>query len=71
MTTLVVNINDEQKERALLAFLDSHKYNYSADIQSSELSDSQKEEILKREHDFESGKIKAEPWDEVKKRFIH
>jgi putative addiction module component (TIGR02574 family) len=71
MTTLLVNINDEQEERALLAFLDSHKYNYSADIQSSELSDVQKEEILRRERDFESGKIKAESWDEVKKRFIH
>jgi len=69
--TLVVNINDEQEERALLAFLDSHKYNYSADTQSSELSDEQKEEILRRERDFESGKIKAEPWDEVKKRFIY
>jgi len=56
MTTLLVNINDEQEERALLAFLDSHKYNYSTDIQANELSNAQKEEILRRERDFLSGK---------------
>jgi hypothetical protein len=70
MTTLLVNINDEKEERALLAFLDSHKYNYSTDIQANELSDAQKEEILRREQDFISGKIKAEPWAEIRKRFI-
>ena len=70
MTTLLVNINDEQEERALLAFLDSHKYNYSTGVQPNDLSDAQKEEILRREQDFISGRIKAEPWSEVRKRFI-
>jgi len=30
MTTLLVNISDEQEERALIDFLNSHKYNYSS-----------------------------------------
>ena len=70
MTSLLVNINDEQEERVLLAFLNSLKYNYTTETQPNDLSDSQKEEILRREADFESGKIKAEPWTEVRKRFL-
>ena len=69
MTTLTVDINNEQEERVLLAFLNSLKYSYKTDVQSG-LSDIQKEEVLRREADFESGKIKAEPWGEVRKRFI-
>ena len=65
-----LNVNDEQEERVLLAFLDRHKYNYIAGIQPDEILESQKEEIIKRELDFVSGKIKTEPWDEVKKRFL-
>ena len=69
MTTLLVNINNEQEERILLAFLDSHKYNYVTGAQPDEVLESQKEEILRREMDFAAGKIKSEPWTEVKKRF--
>jgi len=70
MTTLLVNIHDEQQERVLLAFLNSLKYEYSTDSQS-EISDAQQKEILRRERDFKAGKIKTEPWEEVKKRFLH
>jgi putative addiction module component (TIGR02574 family) len=70
MTTLTVNINDEQEERVLLAFLNSLKYNYTTDAKPDTLSDQQQDEILRRERDFESGKIKSEPWKEVRKRFI-
>jgi len=70
MTTLTVDINNEQEERVLLAFLNSLKYSYKTDSQPEGLSDAQKEEILRREADFESGKIKAEPWKDVRKRFI-
>lgn len=31
MTTLMVNINDEQEERVLLAFLNSLKYSYTTE----------------------------------------
>jgi len=70
MTTLLVNIHDEQQERVLLAFLNSLKYEYSTDSQS-EISDAQQKEILRRERDFKAGKIKTEPWEEAKKRFLH
>ena len=70
MTTLLVNINDEQEERVLLAFLNSLKYNYSTGAHSESLSDQQEEEILRRENDFKSGKIKTESWEEVRKRFF-
>lgn len=30
MTTLLINIKDEQEEKVLLAFLDSLKYSYSS-----------------------------------------
>jgi putative addiction module component (TIGR02574 family) len=30
----------------------------------------QQDEILRREADFESGKIKAESWEKVRKRFV-
>jgi len=70
MTTLLVNIKNEQEERVLLAFLDSHQYNYITGAQPNEILELQKEEILRRELDFASGKIKSEPWSEVKKRFI-
>ena len=69
MTTLLVNISYEQDERDLIAFLDSRKYNYSAAVQPGGLSDAQQKEILRREADFKAGKIKSEPWVEVRKRF--
>jgi hypothetical protein len=71
MTTLLVDISDEQEERVLLAFLNSLKYNYRTGDKSDGISDSQKDEILRREQLFESGKMKSEPWEEVRKRFLH
>ncbi|HVS90541.1 MAG TPA: addiction module protein [Mucilaginibacter sp.] len=70
MTTLTVNINNEQEERVLLAFLNSLKYSYKTGADPDQLSDGQKAEILRRERDFEAGKITAEPWSEVRKRFV-
>ena len=71
MTTLTVNINDEQEERVLLAFLNSLKYNYHTEVKPEELSDFQKEEVLRREADFNAGRITAESWEEVRKRFFY
>jgi hypothetical protein len=70
MTSLPVNLNDEQEERALLAFLNSLKYNYTTENSADDISDAQKKEILRREEDFKSGKMKSEPWSEVRKRFL-
>ena len=71
MTTLTVDIHNEQEEKVLLAFLTSLKYNYSTQVQTEVLSESQQQELLRREHDFKTGKIKSEPWEEVRKRFFH
>ncbi len=68
MTTLTVNIGNEQPERVLLVFLNSLKYDYKTEVQH-DISDAQKKEILRRERDFEAGKINAEPWEEVRNRF--
>ena len=70
MTTLTVDIHSEHEERVLLAFLNSLKYSYKTDVDPDGLSEAQQQEILRREQDFQSGKIKAEPWEDVKKRFI-
>ena len=69
MTTLTVNIDNEQHERVLLAFLNSLKYDYKTDV-LHDISDAQKEELLRRERDFEAGKIESEPWEDVRKRFL-
>jgi putative addiction module component (TIGR02574 family) len=69
MTTLTVDMHNEQEERVLLAFLNSLKYDYHTNT-SDELSEEQKAEILRRHHLYENGKMKTEPWEEVKKRFI-
>ena len=54
--TLLVNINDKEDERALIDFLNSHKYTYNAETQADGLSEAQKNEILRRERDFKAGK---------------
>ena len=68
MTTLTVDIHNEQEERVLLAFLNSLKYDYHTNADAG-LSEAQKQEVLRRHHLYETGEMEAEPWDEVKKRF--
>ena len=69
MATLIVNTANEREEKELLAFLESHNYNFNTNSHSFDLTENQKAEILRREQDFASGKITSEPWNEVKKRF--
>ena len=55
----------------MLAFLGGLDYNYANNGHSSSfLSFDQQEELLRREDDLKSGKIKTEPWECVKKRFV-
>jgi hypothetical protein len=68
MTTLLVNINDEREEKMLTDFLESHKFDYSRE--DDFISDTQKEEVLRRDQAFKEGKIKSQPWVEVRKRFL-
>jgi hypothetical protein len=70
MKTILVDIYGEQQESVLLSFLNSLKYNYII-VPARKNIKLQREEILQRENDFESGKMKSEPWEEVRKRFLH
>ena len=64
MTVVVNTLNDEQ-EKVLIAFLDSLQYNYHTEGNYI-LTQQQQEEVLRREKDFEAGKITSRPWGEIK-----
>lgn len=68
MTTLTVDINNEEEEKAVLAFLNKLKLTYRTNDGTS-LFEEQEQEILHREKEFEEGRLKSEPWGEIKKRF--
>ena len=53
----------------MLAFLNELKFTYRTNQDDVALSEEQQAEILRREKEFEDGKIKSEAWTEVKKRF--
>jgi putative addiction module component (TIGR02574 family) len=67
--SIIVNPHSPQEEQQLIAFLDSMKFEYSTERYIDDISDIQKAEILRREADFKAGKIKSQPWSEVRKRF--
>jgi hypothetical protein len=69
MTNLLINIEDKDQESILLTFLNSHKYEYHI-IDADNITVSQKEEILQRECDFKSGKIKTAVWEDARKQFL-
>ena len=68
MTTLTVDIRNEEEAKVLLDFLNRSNFNYRTD-DGHALSHEQEEEILSRERAYESGEMKSYPWEEVKKRF--
>ena len=53
--TVVVNPHNPQEEKALLAFLDSMKYDYSQEDDTLFLSEAQQKEILERDREYEAG----------------
>jgi hypothetical protein len=57
-----------RKKECYSLFLNSLKYNYYTNADDG-LSETQKQEVLRRQHLYETGEMKAEPWNEVKKRF--
>jgi hypothetical protein len=54
---VIVNPQNEAQEKALFEFLDSKQYNYQSD--DNALTESQKQEILRRDNDYISGKSVA------------
>lgn len=63
--TIIVNTHNPQEEKALLAFLESMKYDYFKDSDSVSLSEAQQNEILERDREYEAGETKSYSLDEI------
>ena len=69
MESLTIDLQNDQKKKALLAFLDSLSYQYRSDSDDYVLTDEQVKEMLKRKADFLAGKTTSRPWSEIKKKY--
>jgi hypothetical protein len=63
--SIIVNPHNPKEEQALLAFLDSMKYDYTWDNDTFVLSEAQQKEILERDRQFESGETETYSLDEI------
>ena len=63
--SIIVNPHDPKEEQALLAFLDSRKYDYTRDNETTLLSEAQQQEILERDRQFEAGEAETYSLDEI------
>jgi len=63
--TIVVNPHNPTEEKALLAFLDSMKFDYTKEDSLTILSEAQQQEILERDRQYEAGEMKSYSLDEV------
>ena len=63
--TVVVNPHNPQEEKALLAFLDSMKFDYSQEDETLVLSEAQQKEILERDREYEAGETETYSIDEI------
>jgi len=65
--TVTVNLHNEEQEKALIEFLKKMHFEYQSDIGNSGLTELQKQEILKRDNDFLTGKTSARDWNDIKR----
>ena len=63
--TVIVNPHNPQEEKALLAFLDSMKFDYSQEDETLVLSEAQQKEILERDREYEAGETETYSIDEI------
>ena len=63
--TIIVTPHNSQEEKALLAFLDSMKYDYSQEDETLVLSEAQQKEILERDREYEAGETETYSIEEV------
>jgi PHD/YefM family antitoxin component YafN of YafNO toxin-antitoxin module len=63
--SIIVNPHNPKEEQALLAFLDSKKYDYTMDNETVLLSEAQKQEILERDRQYEAGETENYSLDEI------
>lgn len=64
--TVIVNLHNEE-EKALNEFLQREHYDYQSDKNEVGLSELQKQEILKHDNDFLTGKTTAKDWNDIKR----
>lgn len=67
--TIIVNPHNPKEEKALLAFLDSMKYEYSREDEAYVLSEDQQKEILERDREYEAGETETYSIDEIVAHF--
>ena len=67
--SIIVNPHSTQEEEALLAFLDRMQYDYAKDQDAIILSESQKEEIIERDMQYEAGQTETYSLDEIVAHF--
>jgi hypothetical protein len=63
--SIVVNPHNQREEQALLAFLDSKKYDYTRENETFILSEAQRQEILERDKQYEAGETQSYSLDEI------
>ena len=63
--SIIVNPHNPQEEKALLAFLDNLKYEYTQADDTIALSANQQQEILKRDRQYEAGETETYTLDQV------
>ncbi|MCR8561452.1 addiction module protein [Mucilaginibacter sp. BJC16-A38] len=67
--TVTVNLHSVEEEKALIEFLDKMNYEYLSDNGDFTLTDSQKQEVIRRDNDFINGKTTARDWNDIKRDF--
>jgi hypothetical protein len=64
--TVTVNLHNEEQEKTLIEFLQKMHFDYQSDTGNIDLTELQKQEILKRDSDFLNGKTTARDWNDIK-----
>jgi hypothetical protein len=64
--TVVVNLRNNEEEKALYAFLNDRQYDYETTGDDIKLTFEQENEIIRRDKAFSEGKTTARNWDEIK-----
>jgi len=67
--SIIVNPHNTAEEVALLAFLDRMQYDYAKDDDAIMLSDSQKQEIIERDKQYEAGQAETYSLNEIVAHF--
>jgi hypothetical protein len=67
--SIIVNPHNQKEEKALLAFLESMKYEYTLADDAIILSPGQQQEILERDRQYEAGETKTYTLEQVINHF--